>query len=360
MNESVQHLVLEINSEYANILWPNTLFNVICLVIGILGNGYVLYINKFKLDDKTGSRYFIPYLAIDDALASLITGFGFTYRNFQLFFPRNGLCKGLLFGAGVTGFMSAFLLLAIAVQRYRMIIKPHGKQFTLFLRKIALLIIFITSVCFSVPITFIADVQEINGTYKGFNLTGSICWMRDDEYASLQNAYFGFSATVFVVNIVVTLILYIPIAIDIYRRHRKTKTPSMNIQARGSSLNRTASLDIDHTLFEQASMGSSSNVLISVSPKTRSLKTASTNFNGMFVAIVVAYVVSYIPTCVMATFFTDPNPLTWRDLPTRQLRVYSILAQTYVINNAINPFIYGFFDMQFRKQIVRHIRCGKL
>ena len=158
MNNSLQHIVLEINSEYAN-----TLFNVICLVIGLLGNGYVLYINKFKLEDKTGSRYFMSYLAIDDALASLITGVGFSYRNFQLFLPRNGLCKGLLFGAGVTGFMSSFLLLAIAVQRYRMIIKPHGKQFTLFLRRIALFVILIASIIFSVPITFIAAVQDING-----------------------------------------------------------------------------------------------------------------------------------------------------------------------------------------------------
>ena len=115
MNESEKYLKLDINAKFANILWPNTLFNAVCLVTGLIGNGYVLYINKFKLKDKAESRYFIPYLAIVDACACLITCVCFILRTYHLYFPWDGPCKGFFFGAVVTAFSSAFLLLAIAI-----------------------------------------------------------------------------------------------------------------------------------------------------------------------------------------------------------------------------------------------------
>ena len=161
MNYSLEHLIEEFNAEYANILWPNTLFNVVCLVTGIFGNGYVLYVNKFKLNQNSESRYFIPHLASIDASASLVTCLWFIISNFHMYFPWTGPCKGLHFGANAAAFMSAFLLLAIAVQRYTKS-KPQGRQFNLFWRRVSIIVIIIASFVLSVPMVFVSGVQVMS------------------------------------------------------------------------------------------------------------------------------------------------------------------------------------------------------
>ena len=182
MNASLHQLIAEFNAEYARILWPNTLFNLVCLLTGIFGNGYVLLVNKFKLIHNSESRYFIPYLAAADASASIITCIWFLIRNFQVYFPWEAACKGFFFGANATSFMSAFLLLAIAIQRYTKS-KPHGRQFDLCWRRASIVIIIIASLGLSVPMAMISGVQEIHGAYKGVNRTEYVCWIRYSEYS---------------------------------------------------------------------------------------------------------------------------------------------------------------------------------
>ena len=375
MDENLTYVVSDVNADYASILWPNTLFNVVCLLIGLLGNGYVMYINKFLLTDKSDARYFIPYLAIADAFASSLTCIGFIHRNFNLIFPWNhGPCKAFFYGSVLVVFTSAFLLLAIAVQRYTKIITPFGRQFTLFWRRTALVVIVIASLFCSIPVTFFGGIQEINGYYKGVNMTVAICWVRDSESPTLQHGYFGFIAiiltTISSINFVATLVLYAPIAVVIYRRQRTTKLSSKIGRSPGNKTAETSEIELEqidpsksHTLKEYSKPASKSHEKRNITEETTPDETdkikvtsPSTNFNAMFITIFVVYALSYIPTGVILLFVSDKNPATLIDLPHWQLQTYSILAQAYVLNNVANPFIYCYFDMQFRKYVVQHCK----
>jgi len=41
----------------------------------------------------------------------------------------------------------------------------------------------------------------------------------------------------------------------------------------------------------------------------------------------------------------------WLELSPSELAGYRILVELYVVNNIVNPFIYGFFYTQFRDEV---------
>lgn len=52
---------------------PTTIFLNFCAVVGLFGNGVVIYIYGLRLHAKNAGRYFIPYLAVADLLALVIS-----------------------------------------------------------------------------------------------------------------------------------------------------------------------------------------------------------------------------------------------------------------------------------------------
>ena len=331
-NESLLHLVLEYNSEYAYNLWPHTFLCVIFLIVGLLGNGFVLFVYTFRMDEKTESRFFIPYLAVADAFASVSSCVYFTFDNMHiLYFPWDGLCRTLLFLPDIPTLASVFILLAIAVQRYTMT-KPLGKQFSLVWRKRALIFISFVAFALSIGIPIVSGSVEVTGPYKGFNLTGYTCRTGSGRYPVFEQIYYGFLALVLVVNIVVTCVLYIPIAVTIYKKQKSKKwTPESP----------SSSSQIQDTNEKGSGKKSKSS-----SP--------STNFNVMFMTIVGVYVLSFLPTSVLM-IITKSQPEIWEDIPAWKLVIYAILIRSYVINNIANPVIYGYFDMKFRKYLKKSL-----
>ena len=224
---------------------------------------------------------------------------------------------------------------------------------------------------------FISGVEPISTVYKGANITGLICWLRVNESPTFQNTYFWFTSIVLVLNIVATIGLYVVIAIVIYRRQKTTPlaTSIANDDSSGNDTTETVSQDTDVRISEPLlSQDERSECASNITQPTdnhskventnrsingrRSVTSPSTDFNIMFIVIFALYVVTYIPTGVTIIFVLNKNPVTWINLPVWRLQAYSILAQTFVINNVFNPFIYAFFDMHFRKHVVRH--CNML
>ena len=300
----------DLNGEYARHLWVTTLFCMLILMIGLFGNGSVLFIYNFKLNAKGESRYFIPHLAIADAFSILFSCIAFTYGNFNMFyFPWNFLCKGTVFACIVPVLASMFLLFAIAVQRHTKM-SPSGRQFTLNWRRATIGIIWTLSVCFSAPFLSIAGVGKINGVYNEVNLTSVKCHISNSDYPTFETVYFGVLASVLVLNIATTIGLYISIAFTVKKYKRQT--------------------------FE-----------------------TSTNFNVMFFAVVVVYVLSFVPTGVMALFINQSDLPSNGDLPVWKLQVYGLLTRFFIFNNVVNPFIYAYFDVEFRKYLKRLLPCNR-
>ena len=355
MNESQLQLVLEYNQEYAKNLWLSTCFNLLCLVIGLLGNGYVLFVYKFKLQDKTGSRYFIPYLAIADAFTSSVLCLTFTFENFHfLYFPWDILCKGMNFISSVVAFMAGLFLLAIAIQRYTKM-HPAGRQFSLFWRRIAVVAILIVSVTFGIPGFIIAGVGEISLEYKGVNLTSINCQTRNNYYPIFQKVYYAFLTAGVVGNFAAIAALYLSIAVIARRRHGKSKMPARSETESDETL-RDTEMDSFESRAGNVKATDKCSLATLVVPndanatKRNEGKTPSTRFSVMFMTIVAAYVMTLIPPGgIMVMLVVTADPSFWLNLPVWRLQVYIILSRFWVINNIVNPFVYGYFDLEFRK-----------
>ena len=373
MNETLRNLLLEYNAEYAKNLWPGTLYNFLCLVVGLFGNGYVLFVYKFKLKDKGESRYFIPYLAVADASTSFVSCFAFIFDSFHyLYYPWDYLCRAMQTLHFLTGFVSIFLLLAIAVQRHTMI-KPSGKRCTLFRRRASIGAILIFSVLLSIPFLLITGVDEGIREYNGVNLTSIKCGLLNGQYPNFETYYYILIAAAAVLTATIMFGLYVPIAVVVHRRYRTTKRSSKIYKSPAisekESTEKTHGTELDSNeattsnvkatdKFSTAeTMESSSSCCMPAnakSGKTRKVREASpsTNFNVMFMTIMGLFVLTHLPMVVIVVSELINGGLkNLSAVPLWKLQLLGIFARTYVINNIVNPFIYGYFDMQFRKYV---------
>ena len=358
MNESQLHLALEYNGDYAKNQWPNTIYSLFCLVIGLFGNGYVLFIYKFRMKDKTESRYFIPYLAMADVLASFFTCIHFTFVNFYtLYFPWDLLCKGMIALTFVPGLASTLFLLAIAVQRYTRS-RLSGRHFSLFWRRAAVVIILAMSSCLGIPCFLVAGVGEIEFVYNGNNITSINCKARNDQYPVIENVLYGVLVVILTVNIVCIFILYICIAVVVYRRNKKTR-PKINrplAMSGKESIKKTKDIELNSIEDVNAkNQMDNNNECINQNDEKFKTSSPSTEFNKMFATIVLVYALTFLPAGIHLAILVSKNDsasaVLLLDFPVWQMQIYSILARTYVINNIVNPFIYGYFDMEFRKYL---------
>ena len=192
------------------------------------------------------------------------------------------------------------------------------------------LVISLVAFVYSLGMPFVSGSVEVTGPYKGLNLTGYTCRTGSGRYPLFEQIYYGFLALVLFLNVVVTCLLYIPIAVTIYKKQKSKKwiqeTPLSNSQSQDTNGNEHTSL--------------------AASP--------STHFNVMFMTIVGVYVLSFLPTSVMM-ILTKSQPEIWEDIPAWKLVMYAILTRSYVINNIANPFIYGYFDVKFRKYLKKSL-----
>ena len=82
---------------------------------------------------------------------------------------------------------------------------------------------------------------------------------------------------------------------------------------------------------------------------------ARSNFNLMFLAVTLTYVVSYVPTLIFLQIPGDDPDDFWFALTRTELNIYLILSRMYLISHVSNPFIYLHFDLIFRKQLLSSI-----
>ena len=330
-------------------LLPVDIFLSIVLMVGIIGNIFVIFIFATKMrKDKKEARYFIPILALSDVMVCITSLIDIISNTLHwTSFHSDVLCKTLVFSLLQTMMMSDAFLLAIAVQRFVKICRPTAKQMTLFWRRIAIVLVIVTNTLYSIPTAIVSGVQESAVVYKNMNITVEGCATGNNQFPRLQLIYYSILIFIFVANIVVTAGLYTPIALVIYRRFRIRR-----IQSAGINMPSYEESETDKT---------SGNASVSIANGDDSAKLtrqnhihdkqSKTNFNLMFFVIIFAYLVSYIPTAVVLIYVTLDDTI-WATSSYGEIRSYFFLIRTYVFNHAANPFVYAYFDSEIRSHMM--------
>ena len=174
-NISQYQELLDWNKDLSDMLIPDNVILVCYMLLAMGGNSVVLYVYKFRMKNNLTERYIIPILAATDLLAATVNASSAVAVNFmQVIFFNSTLCKALGVLSGLTTYMSVFILLIIAVQRYLKVIKPAGRQMDKKLSLIALLCAFVLSLILAVPTSlFYGSVPFKNddGSLQGMRCT---------------------------------------------------------------------------------------------------------------------------------------------------------------------------------------------
>lgn len=165
--------IYTLNSLRAEFLTVNTVILGVYLVIGVLGNSLVFYIYKCCITKHRTDRFFIPYLAVSDALSCIVgSGFGLALNLLPIRFSGDALCKGLWFLTKWSTLVSALMLLLIAIERYKKVCKPFGPQMTPLAKQLSIIALFVLSAILTFPTVFFHG--EISFPARGTShLTGN-------------------------------------------------------------------------------------------------------------------------------------------------------------------------------------------
>ena len=348
-------------------------------LFGIVGNSSVLLIYMVKMRrTQRETRYFIPILAGFDLLlcilpAALIIG---------NFLPHIGIFNDVL--CKVTYFLCAFalmtsnaLLLTIAIQRYLKVCRPLGKQMNLFWRRFATVLVITTYIILDVPMLFISGATNSSNTDNGMNISNTSPYYCNpaNRHPTFQSVYFPAMLAIALANLVVTIGMYTPIMFAIYRHFQNsninqklTDDPyTMIIQGKGKhdaemSSQTAKKRHLNIHLQEIGGGGAEimpkhcgeieilcENVIPSNVNVQKKTKTPTTNFNVMFFCIILIYLISYLPT-VVTTYILSQNQVSVLSSNYRWMRFFTGFC---VVNHAANPFVYAYFDMKMRQNILK-------
>lgn len=306
-----ERLALWDNTRFKSFL-PSTVFMILCAVVGAIGNGIVIYIYGTRLHRKYAGRYFIPYLAVADLFALLVSVELHTVTNsFPVTNTLEKLCKWNYVIAFFATVLSIDILLIIAVQRYLKVCKPFKGQMTLFWRRFALSLCFMFSLALAVSAYFTFGLEKIYN--KELNVTGTTC-RRLTSSSQTFTLIHSATCTLFVVTEGAALIvLYWKIGKVVFRQWKQN-------------------------------LGES--------------KEKKTNTSLMFMIITIIFLVSFLPRMITSIIEGIKVGL-WETLNEKAYATVRMLEVLYIVNNLANPFVYAFMDVKFVSEIKKMIPCRK-
>lgn len=353
----------------------------IVMALGIPGNLLVIIIYFGSLRRRDGAHWmYIRALAITDFLVCVIAiPFELYQQTHQLTFYSEAGCKIFRAISVHLSLMSSFVLIVMSGNRLRRVCQPLKKQMTPKQGLISIAIIVLVAVLFCWPEGALSGIslEDLPN-----NLTGYDCSFSDrftnEDYTTV---YSTLLLTVYISCMAALVVIYAIVGREVIKRakvqHAKRKLSAKCI-TEVTSCEHTVNNDSD-TIDDKPDSSEHKTIQIEVvsknpsssdqndnkpkkckkcQNKTDSNLKASKRVTRIAFAISTFFIVSYLPyvavklnaSVVKGNFVV--TPLT--------KAIFPILARTYILNNIMNPILYGFLDptfLQHCKLLFRHILC---
>lgn len=373
----------ELSLETFKILLPVVVIISILLIFGVFGNVLACIFYGFKM--KPGpSQCFIFSLTVFDLMVCCIS-MPMEIIDIRYFdsFPDEIICKTLRFVNYFASIASGAVLIAIAVDRYRKICKPFGKQLTIKHTRICICLLAVLSVFLSWPSLFVYTVTEVKAS------DGSVGYDCTTDINSEFNIYFFAYNIVLMVFFVLTMLVLTTIYIIVgrnLRKHRVFRTGT----SRQSSFNRSDARssqrsgrvksdnnspkpaadqtnvtdknssekgDTSGMLKQTASrLNNRNSELIETSKnrygvetrRSRNMTLSSKRYTCISISITLAFVLSFLPYLIISIWRTIHQSYE-KNLSQSQFIAVEMFVRSFLVNSAVNPFIYGVFNTSFRE-----------
>jgi hypothetical protein len=363
----------------------------VLLFIGLPGNALVIYVYLLKWPKST-SRIFILALATYDLINCTTSmpfelGLILNFSNFD--FPV--LCKVSRFITGMINNTTTFLLIVIAVDRFKRICRPHNRHITPPIGKKLVAIATVFGLCTSWPMLVLYGTMTIPH--------GKTCLIEDRMLSTkFPMLFIIFLLLGHFVTDCILITLYAFVGKVIFnRRHilksSRAKLPKAEISQSSYTVDELDTNDQEENRSRLASFvfwnrvsdefrkrgNTTGNIQMTkkqISPKKsvslfrRALSRGSdkeSNRNKarvgkttlMLFLVTVVFIVSFIPhTGMVILRYTHPKFVLCLSYLGKS--VYQLTLRTYLLNSVLNPMVYCFVSNQFRskcKQALKQLFC---
>lgn len=347
-------LTLNWNHHYTMILLPNTVINIICLIFGLVGNTTVLFVYSQRLKCENEDRCFIPKLAALDLIAIVSSTIIHVSDYFYFVnYPSDVMCRTLNFFSCFTSTGSAHMLLVIGIQRYMKVCTEHGTKITKWRKKAAFIIILMISLGYSIPVLVASGVRDVDWVFNENNITGHSCSVIAHSNAFLNNhAYYIALLAILIINILVTVSVYVPIGRVIYKRSKFSREWKHTYLPNGGNETHPNEAIVGTRSNSQGNTTMSEIRFQYKQNRIKKIRRCKVNFNLMFLTLVFFYLLSYLPTIVMFVITTQDKHF-WFKLPGVELNILIFMNRLFIVEHTVNPYIYSIFDYKFRHYIKR-------
>lgn len=374
-----------LNNKQFKILIPSFILVILMMVVGIPGNiiTVIVYMRRMR---RTASRIFILALAFCD-LVNCICTMPVEISiivNFLSYDHPIICCVGRTMTYVFNG-VSALLLCGIAVDRFRKICRPLKPVFTP--KKIKSICIAAAGlgIAFYIPGFMLYGTQTVAIKYTHGTIIGHTCQIKDEYINSkLQKYVLGMWFLATVVVMVVLIVIYIRIGGAVYKRlkleekrHNSCSTamkqhkPKRVIDNHSSETScsfgdilevdrkeqprvlKSLSLPMRHRISQglKKQFRLSAPTVYSLKRERVSSRIRAGRTTVMLFSVTIAYVLSFIPFVVIVTIRTM-KPGVYMELSDVEKSAWNFFLRSYVINCAVNPILYGFFNKDFRKKMM--------
>ncbi|KAK6176353.1 hypothetical protein SNE40_014654 [Patella caerulea] len=359
-------LLQSLNDEKALHFIPVMIWVAFLMVIGVLGNSLVVYVYRRRFK-KTSSNYFILTMAIFDLVACVV---GMPTEIYDLRYPYTFYssigCKIFRFTETFTIYGSAIVLVEIAFDRYFKICKPL-MVISLFKIKMLCFMAAVLALLFSTPTALLFGITHPQTPIPG--VRGYDCSIEEKYLKStFQRVYYGALSVVFVTTLLVLTVLYVRIWVEIKQRRSmvigdqiSSKPPGTPQEKKKIRVKYVASGSNDE-VDDDSSENGNGQVMCEEQKRTRFGSLANyasririTRTTVVLFAVTVAFVISYLPSItIMLTRSLIKNLEANRSIGVEVTSKF--FSNFFFINNAINPIIYSFLNLNFRRQAQKTVK----
>lgn len=340
---------------------------LIYLLLGVLGNSFVLYIYLGKFKSYSEGRFFVPVLAVMDMLSCIVNSCGQASETLVAIIYLNDIaCKIERYLRMVTTAFAMFTLVLIVIDRYLKICRPFGRQMTKPWKKILTIVVVSFGLFVSAP-SFLfygsSPKTSDNGTIIGRRCSSVNDGMPEVALAFNISLFSIASAELIFISVLYFLICRVIFQKAKFRNQVQTRK---HIGELGNSANETSDCLEDENYVSTVSTSA-----ITVKEKKdvdiykESMKreyvkreSANSRITIVFLAIVIAFGISFIPTISMMIWESTRVDF-WFTLTDQEYVGIMFLYTFYMSNNFINPFIYSFMDKKFKDEIRRICHVSK-
>lgn len=212
-SQTYESLAWKLNLEMRHAVLPVTFFVGIEAIVGFIGNLFVLYVFCYRYQ-VCNFRYFVLCLAFTDFISTLSTMPGEVVTQLYWYvYPVPLLCKIKSFFNVFTVSAEALCLFTIAVDRYRKVCTPFGRQIKPLTAKLLCFLIYFLAFILALPVAILWGTNVHWKIYEGRRIQVTVC--EKDKY--FVNSKYPVLYVISVQTIVVTclicmLVLYIFVA----------------------------------------------------------------------------------------------------------------------------------------------------